>query len=492
MRKAIPLMMLLTGFAACSDFGGTGTTTGSTTGTATGTLKTNVFLNAYTNEILPTASTYSIDGAVYVSTTGNDMTGDGSFASPYRTVGFALSIASNGSTIILREGAYDESFAIDQADITIRSMDGELARILTPTSDPAQTVCVRVTVNAIRTRLYRLEIVGGYLDTVLIESRWDDGDPNDQQGVSGILIDNCTIHGAGRDCVRIEANCDTIAVRNSVIFDTGLNATNGLGINCYQSKGVAIQDCRIYNTRLAGIALRGGSSGCVIERTVVSNSSGIGIAVGFDTLPIQFDSVVNPDYYECIDTIVRNCLVTRTVKAGVAMVSSKRARIYNNTLIYTAMSNQSAIYFGSPVQDAAVAGIRPANTGAALRNNLILSLSNTTLPFVAIGYRTDLGGVSGYSGSPVMDYNVYYRSGTNAAFDDDRATLELVNGSFAVWKTHIAGESHSMVTNPSVTVSGHLISNSLCRNAATNLKYVSYDIDRTARSGSIDIGADEY
>ena len=59
------------------------------------------------------------------------------------------------------------------------------------------------------------------------------------------------------------------------------------------------------------IKIKGGSIGSIIERCLVMNCQ-TGICVGQDTSPQFFDITVNPEYYENIDGIVRNCIVINT------------------------------------------------------------------------------------------------------------------------------------------------------------------------------------
>lgn len=54
-------------------------------------------------------ASYAVPGdAIYVATTGNDTTGNGAVGSPYRTLARAVTAATTGKTIVLREGIYHE------------------------------------------------------------------------------------------------------------------------------------------------------------------------------------------------------------------------------------------------------------------------------------------------------------------------------------------------------------------------------------------------
>ena len=67
--------------------------------------------NIKTQEAEDLASSYAIsqtiiDADIYVSTKGNDETGDGSYSNPYATVSKAINTATNGQKIYIFPGTY--------------------------------------------------------------------------------------------------------------------------------------------------------------------------------------------------------------------------------------------------------------------------------------------------------------------------------------------------------------------------------------------------
>lgn len=73
-------------------------------------------------------------GALYVSFSGSDTTGDGTSNAPYQTLRKALSMATTGATIVLREGVYHEGgsdaasangISVYKHNITIQNYPGE-------------------------------------------------------------------------------------------------------------------------------------------------------------------------------------------------------------------------------------------------------------------------------------------------------------------------------------------------------------------------------
>lgn len=66
-------------------------------------------------------------GAIFVSPTGVD-SGSGSSSNPFRTIGYAVSRAATGATIVLRAGNYNETIMVPkQKPLTIQNYPGEAA-----------------------------------------------------------------------------------------------------------------------------------------------------------------------------------------------------------------------------------------------------------------------------------------------------------------------------------------------------------------------------
>jgi hypothetical protein len=60
----------------------------------------------------------------YVSTTGSDDTGDGSYSNPWKTIQHAVGQVASGDTIMVATGAYDAFTVADKANINIISTEG--------------------------------------------------------------------------------------------------------------------------------------------------------------------------------------------------------------------------------------------------------------------------------------------------------------------------------------------------------------------------------
>lgn len=392
---------------------------------------------------------------IIVSPDGNDSTGSGSIQSPFKTIQHVLdNIAQSGDTITLRAGTYNEQVRIRIPSITIRSMSGEWAKISNaPNLDPYDSIIsVLFDVESKGSRLQRVEVTGGFY-AIAFFSQWDwDETPLDNDTATNIIIEDCKIHDTGRDSVKLPAGCDDITIRRCEIYNSGVgyppgtpdDEKNAEGIDVVNSDRVVVQDCYIHDVASTGIYMKGGSTDGIIERTRVENCGSIGIAVGFDTSPEFFDMRVNPDYYENIRGVVRNCFVSNTKYAGIALYGSKDALMFNNTIVNTAKLGHSPIYFGLTYQDWDDTAKRPSNINPTIKNNIVVQTEDIDSPCVSIRYSDDLGGMSALKGSAAMDSNCYYNAFRSCTFEDNRPESILENGNFAQWKSHIKGESLSV------------------------------------------------
>ncbi len=443
-------------------------------------------------EELPDDIVYE-DAGIFVSTTGSNDNGDGSIGNPYQTIQYVLdNVAMQGDTIILRGGTYPEKIRIREPNITIRSKSDEWAIIQIPYDVDGEDICVYFDVDSSYSKLQRVEVIGGYYYGLKFETKWDWGDPDDRTGASHIEIRDCIIHDTGRDCIKITPNCDYITITNCEIYNSGMRYDgNAEGIDCVNGDWILIQDCYIHDIATNGIYFKGGSMNCILQRTKIHNTGGAGAMTGFDTSPEYFDLDVNPDYYESIDCVIRNCIISETEHGGISLYASKNSRIYNNTIINSAKTYHSPIYFGLTFQDWDPDAGRPSNINPTIINNLVKQSSYITNPIIDIRYSDELGGMSALSGEPVMDNNLYYHEGQPCLFEDNRPGNEF-SGNLSLWKTHISGDSNSIETDPHIDSDHHLLDSSPCIDAGQDVALVSYDIEQDERINTYDIGADEY
>ena len=453
-------------------------------------------------EMIPPEPVYDDTGAIYVSTAGNDTAGDGSMNAPLRTIAQALSVGGAGALIVLRGTPYLGAGAnvyvgearIRNPGVTLRSATGEWAVIQCGTDSSAPGSCVDFDVDASDGKLQRVEVIGGFYYGVAFETKWDWGEP-DRSGASRVLVEDCKIHGTGRDAVKVKPGCDDIVIRRTEIYNSGAGYAAGAtdknaeGIDNVNGDRMVVQDSYIHDTATNGIYFKGGATDCVIERNRVERTGGGGILSGFDTSPEYFDLGTNPGYYESIRGILRNNLVTDTAGDGIGMYAAKDPLIFNNTVVNTASAFHSPLYFGITFQDWDSTAARPPTVNPTLANNVVVQ--PTAAAIVGIRWSSELGGLSGLDGSPDMNHNLYSCTAGACTFDDSRPTTPLDNGSFSQWQQHIANEGNSLTANPALDATGHLGSGSPCIDAGRTVPQVKLDIDRQPRNGVYDLGADE-
>ncbi|MFH1196806.1 MAG: right-handed parallel beta-helix repeat-containing protein [bacterium] len=452
-----------------------------------------LYADTILTETLPPSPVYE-EGDLYVATNGSDETGLGTKEFPFKTITRALEQLEDGNIIVLRGGTYniDEEVRIRMPNITIRSEIEEWAVISAPTDVEDITSCVYFDVESSGGKLQRIEIIGGYYYGIKTETKWDWGDPNDRSGASNILIEDCKIHDTGRDCIKITPNCDDITIRRCEIFNSGLrDDSNAEGIDNVNGDRMTVQDCYIHDIATNGIYFKGGATLCVAERTKIENCGVGGIMIGFDTSPEYFDLIVNPEYYENIYGIVRNCIISDTKYAGIGFYAAKNAKVYNNTIVNTAHEGHSPIYFGITFQDWEPEAGRPPTINPTIMNNIIYQPGMPNPSSIFIRYTDDLGGLSSLDGMPDMNNNFYFVENGSFIFTDRRPDSYVEEGSFEMWKNHISNETHSFEMNPLLDEFYHLSNNSNCIGNGTRTEYVSFDFDKQPRDENYDIGADE-
>ena len=447
------------------------------------------------DETPPPADGRYADEGIFVSPSGDDANGQGTPAAPFRSIQYVLdNLAVPGDTLILRGGIYNEALRIRRPDITIRSKHDEWARIICPLDDEDNhDIVVQFDVDASGGSLQRVAVAGGYYYGISFETKWDWGQA-DRSGASNILVENCIIHHTGRDAVKIKPNCDGITIRNCEIYSSGFRDNeNSEGIDNVNGDLTLIVDCWIHDTGTNGIYLKGGATGCIVNRCLVENCGGAGILLGFDTSPEYFDTKSNPDYYENINGTVKNCVVRNTYYAGIGLYAARNAKVIHNTIIDTAGSGQhSPLYFGITLQDwdLEING-RPASRNPVILNNMVFQSPGLDAALVEIRtfYHDSLGRLNGLEGTAHMDANCYW--GGSGLFEDNRPGMEF-SGGLGGWRFHIGGEAHSFMADPLISGDFDLSSQSPCIDTGLPWDGIGGDFYGRTRTPPPDIGAVEY
>lgn len=203
---------------------------------------------------------------IYVATTGNDDTGDGSISTPYATFTHAYSVASNGDTISVGDGTYTltENF----------NLDGATGISFVETDDAVYVngnVSYHFRIYADGTKITGFEFLTG---------------SSDYHNIVLIGADNCEI----TNCVLL----DSITISNSdnCLFEGNqiTNENSGNGTACFWvingSDGNIIRNNRCLESSYWGIEIGGAGGGStvncdgnLVEGNFVQNASRHGINV---------------------------------------------------------------------------------------------------------------------------------------------------------------------------------------------------------------------
>lgn len=402
---------------------------------------------------------------IYLSPTGSDTPGGGTLAAPFATLAYAHSQSSNGDKLILRAGTYTGGVYMTRNNLTVESYTGEWATIVLPNGTSGQDVTLYFAGSGCTAR--RLEIVGGYFYCVKIDA-------------GPALVEDCRIHGSGRDCVKIPG-ADNVTIRRCEIYDSGLrDPSNAEGIDNVNGDYMLVQDCYIHDIATNGLYPKGGSIGSIIERCLIRNCGQKGISMAQSSGTTFYDTVANPEYYGCRDCIARNNIIENCEGSGIDLEAALRAKVYNNTLINVAKSQNGGIRislssFGGSPPDV------PCHD-CEIRNNIIVLGSASARPMLFMGNNS-------HTGTLTMSNNRYYKMGGTAVYWWEPTGQYGLN--LAGWKSASGTDANSTEGDPQVGADWHLLAASPCIGAAMTIAGFSDDYDGNTRSGAWDIGADE-
>ena len=429
--------------------------------------------------------------AWYVANNGSDSAA-GSITAPLQTLQAAVADAKAGDTIILRGGTYNGGITISQPNITIQSYQGETAKIVAGTTSTSPQSNILFDINASGGKLLNLTITGGYYYAVKLNSNWDSG-ASSIYGASNILIQGCTISGAGDHDVKITPDCNHVTIDSCDISNPGVvfgAAATAECIDAVQANYLTISNNYLHDGPANACYSKGGGVNTIIENNRINNMGFSGIILGQSSDECWFDTTVNPNYYESINGIVRNNIITNVQGFGIGAWAALNPIIDNNTMINVGQS----MFGGLLIQGQehwptagpyAGQDIIVPSTNVTMENNIVVMAAGSTRPAVDIR-------ANGLTGTLTMNNNRYYQSGGTPSFWDERTGF---TGNLSQWQA-LGLDTTSSVGDPMLDSTNNYIplAGSPVIDTGKTETVVTDDYFHHARpsGNAYDIGAVEY
>ncbi len=435
----------------------------------------------------------------FVSTTGSDA-GDGSRARPFRTIGHVLApgnyLVEAGDTVTLLappgNRTYHECDVRLRVRLDLRSEPGARAHIHCDIARGSDTVVVQVDPTASGSRIGNLELSGGSVYGVMMQTNWYQGGPDSEHGASDVVLEDLLIRDTGRDGIKITPKSDNVTIRRVEIRNTGarylpgtpIEMMNADGIDNVNGSGMVVEDSWIHDVATTGLYFKGGAADVLVQRNRIENAGVAGILVGFDTSPEYLDPSVNPEWHESLRGVVRNNVVRGTGYSGIGLYAARDALVANNTIIDAGRKGHAALYFGVAFQDREPHAGRPPSVNPRIVNNLVVGSQRC----VEIRHAPDMGGLPALRGPAGLDHNAY---GDGCRFIDERPGAKAAGSphAFARWQALSGEDAHSGAAAYLVDASGRLRPGSPAPGAGVAVPGLQDDVTGSPRVGVAGIGA---
>lgn len=170
--------------------------------------------------------------------------------------------------------------------------------------------------------------------------------------------------------------------------------------------------------------------------------------------------------------------------AGIGFFAARNCSAYNNTVVTASPQFHAPLFMATGeiwIDDNTT--LRPPNFNIQAYNNIFVDQSGTGDEDFTVQIRE-----GALTGTNLIDYNIYQKTGGTAKFDDGVSWSALI---FSQWKSQMGFDANSSETDPGLNGQFHLESGSPVIDAGQNSPAIR-DYDAQPRSGGPDIGADEY
>jgi hypothetical protein len=270
---------------------------------------------------------------IFVATNGNDSTGNGSSAQPFRTISRGVSAAGPGTAVTIRRGVYGGDVYVEglagtaAAPIWIRGESATNRPILQGGGEGLHLVRTRYVV------VENLEITASTQNGM----NCDDGGEYDNPEASRFLVfSNLYIHHIGsdgnQDGLKLSGLYDYWVLNSEFAFCGGADSGSGVDhVGCH--RGI-IEACYFHDLSANAVQCKGGSSDIEIRRCRIIHAGQRGINIGGSTgfeffRPPLSTSRAN---YEAADIRVF-ANIFQGCTASVAYVGCVTSIVANNTIV---------------------------------------------------------------------------------------------------------------------------------------------------------------
>ena len=330
--------------------------------------------------------------SIFVSTSGSDENGNGTEENPYGTISKAISNATNGDTIYLRSGTYNETIVINQSGeenhpITLRNYPGETVTISAENLENNNSIILIDAdyINIIGLNIeninefnkgdaaYGIKVMGGSNNIIIQDcifrningtvdgEYYGNSSPivlwgNSVEPISNVLIYNNEIsdcYTGTSEGIAVNGNSQYVDIINNRIHDItniGIDVSGNYGLcpeeNLDHARNVYVANNTVYNcvseiAVSAGIYVDGGSD-VLIERNELYGN-GAGISVG------EENEVRNSSYF-AKNVIIANNLIHDNLSVQLSIgafqpfkCGVKYVKIINNTILHPSSSTNVAV-----------------------------------------------------------------------------------------------------------------------------------------------------
>lgn len=230
----------------------------------------------------------------YVSATGDDTTGDGSFENPFKTIQHAVDVSTYGDTVVVENGIYDEAVTVNSKSIVLMS-----DYLFTEDTLDIQNT-----------------IIGGDLIITVVSFEYCDS----VTSIIGFEIKNAVVDDNWYQCGISCTKSSPIIQNNNICNNIGQ------GITCMEFSNPQIENNLISGNSRSGIYCRYGSDPLIENNTISGNAaSGVHCMDGADPT-ISMNNIVENSQSRagggicciqyCDPTIAGNTITGNTAASG--------------------------------------------------------------------------------------------------------------------------------------------------------------------------------